>query len=43
MKVPNKRLKTATRAENKLVPLHKQIAAGLKPKRKAITNGPKGK
>lgn len=31
-----KKLKTAGKAGNKLTPLHKQIATGLKPKRKAI-------
>lgn len=29
-------LKSASRASNRLVPLHKQIATGLKPKRKPI-------
>jgi hypothetical protein len=32
-----KKLKTAKKADNKLVPLHKQIATGNKPKRKPIT------
>ena len=31
------RLKTADRASNKLMPLHQQIATGLKPKRKPIS------
>lgn len=36
MKSP-KNLKTAVRAKNKLVPLHKQIATGLAAKRKPIS------
>lgn len=36
MKAP-KKLKTAQKAGNKLVPLHKQIATGLAPKRKKIS------
>lgn len=32
-----KQLKTAGKASNKLVPLHKQIATGLKPKRKPLS------
>lgn len=31
-----RKLKTASQASNKLMPLHKQIATGLAPKRKAI-------
>ncbi len=37
MKVPNHKLKTAKQASQRLMPLHKQIAAGLTPKRKNIT------
>jgi len=37
MKVPNRKLKTAEKTGNKLVPLHKQIATGRKPIRKDIT------
>jgi hypothetical protein len=33
----DKQLKTAKKANNKLVPLHKQIATGLAVKRKAIS------
>jgi len=43
MKVPNKKLSTAKRASGKLMPLHQQIATGNLVKRKAITNGPKGR
>lgn len=32
-----KTLKTAKQANNKLVPLHKQIATGLKAKRKPLS------
>lgn len=31
-----KKLKTASQASNKLVPLHKQVATGLPAKKKAI-------
>lgn len=37
------KLKQSKKADQKLMPLHKQIALGMKPTRKPITNGPKGK
>jgi hypothetical protein len=32
-----RKLKTASQASNKLMPLHKQIATGLTPKRKSLS------